>query len=256
MQDLKVTLVQTNQVWEDKAANFENYSRLLQNIKTDLIVLPEMFQTGFSMNTSELAEDLNTSESLAWLKALAEEKDAAVYTSLMIREGNKVFNKGVFVQKNQPTLQYNKRKTFGLAGENEFFDSGDTETIVEYKGWKVQLQICYDLRFPEIVRNKLLPNQSAAYDVIVYVANWPEKRSSHWNALLNARAIENQCFVIGVNRVGNDEKGLSYRGDSKMVNALGEDDKLEPNEECIKTFVLKMDTLTNVRNSLPFLKDA
>lgn len=256
MQDLKVTLVQADQIWEDKTANFENYTRLLKNTDTDLIVLPEMFQTGFSMNTVELAEDIETSESIAWLKALADDKDAAVYTSLMIREGEKVFNKGVLVQKNQPIIQYNKRKTFGLAGENDYFKAGHAETIAEYKGWKLQLQICYDLRFPEIVRNKILPNQNAAYDVILYVANWPEKRSTHWNALLAARAIENQCFVVGVNRVGMDEKSLSYCGDSKVVNALGEDDKLEPNVECVKTFILKMDALTKVRNSLPFLKDA
>lgn len=256
MQDLKVTLVQANQIWEDKAANFKNYKRLLQGIETDLILLPEMFQTGFSMNTSELAEDAESSNSIEWLKILAEEKDAAIYTSLMIREGNSVYNRGVFIQKNQPVLHYDKRKTFGLAGENKYFESGDGETIVDYKGWKLQLQICYDLRFPEIVRNKTLPNQSAAYDVILYVANWPEKRSTHWNALLTARAIENQCFVVGLNRVGLDEKGLSYCGDSKLINALGEDEELEPNEECVKTFVLETDALAKVRNSLPFLKDA
>jgi len=256
MQDLKVTLVQANQIWEDKDANFENYTQLLKTVETDLIVLPEMFQTGFSMNTAELAEDLESSESIAWMQALAEDKNAAVYSSLMIREGDKVYNKGVFVQKNQPILQYNKRKTFGLAGENDYFEAGTTETIVEYKGWKLQLQICYDLRFPEIVRNKILPNQCAAYDVILYVANWPEKRSTHWNALTKARAIENQCFVIGVNRVGMDEKNLSYCGDSKLVNALGEDFTLEPNVECVKTFILEMNALSKIRNSLPFLKDA
>jgi len=256
MQDLRVTLVQANQVWEDKAANFKNYSHLLKDVETDLIVLPEMFQTGFSMNTSELAEDFESSESIEWLKALSIEKNAAIYTSLMIRDKGKVYNRGVFIQQNQPTLHYDKRKTFGLAGENQFFDSGDTETIVEYKGWKFQLQICYDLRFPEIVRNKIQPNLSPAYDVILYVANWPEKRSSHWNALLKARSIENQCFVVGVNRVGKDEKGLYYCGDSKLIDALGEDGKLDPNVECVKTFVLRSDALTSVRSSLPFLKDA
>lgn len=254
MQDLKVTLVQANQKWEDKTANFENYSRLLEQVDTDLIVLPEMFQTGFSMNT-ELAEEAESSESIEWLQKLAEEKGAAVYTSLMIRDGEKTYNRGVFVQKNQPIIHYNKRKTFGLAGEDNYFEAGTSETIVNYKGWKIQLQICYDLRFPEIVRNRMLPNQAPAYDVIVYVANWPEKRSAHWNTLLNARAIENQSFVIGVNRVGTDEKGLSYQGDSKVVDALGEEEKLEPKEECVKTVVLKMNKLKTIREALPFLKD-
>ena len=178
------------------------------------------------------------------------------YPLLKIKKGDTVYNEGVFVQPNQPTHYYSKRKTFGIAGENDNFASGTSEAIVDYKGWKIQLQICYDLRFPEIVRNKILPNLSAAYDVIVYVANWPEKRAVHWNTLLNARAIENQSFVIGVNRVGTDDKGHSYRGDSKLVNALGEDEKLEPKVECVKTLKLNMNDLTSVRKSLPFLKDA
>ena len=255
MQDLRVTLVQADQKWEDKAANFENYSRLLDGVDTDLIVFPEMFQTGFSMNTAEMSEDINSSKSIEWLKKLALEKNCAVYTSLMINRDGKVYNEGVFVQPDQPISHYSKRKTFGLAGESEHFASGNDETIVDYKGWNIQLQICYDLRFPEIVRNRLLPNQSPAYDVILYVANWPEKRSEHWNTLLCARAIENQSYVIGVNRVGQDEKGLIYRGDSKLVNALGEEQKLEPKEECIKSFVLNKQELMKTRESLPFLKD-
>ena len=256
MQDLRVTLVQADQKWEDKEANFENYERLLKDVETDLIVLPEMFQTGFSMNTAELAEDENDSESIKWLEKLAREKNAAVYTSLIIKSGEKVYNRGVFIQNNQPLLHYNKRKTFGLAGESDHFSSGENETIAHYKGWNIQLQICYDLRFPEIVRNKILPNEKPAFDVILYVANWPEKRSSHWNALLSARAIENQSFVIGVNRVGEDKKGLSYSGNSKLVNALGEETNLQLNKECIKTINLEINDLTVIRNSLPFLKDA
>ena len=256
MQDLRVTLVQADQKWEDKTANFENYRRLLVGVKTDLIVLPEMFQTGFSMNTSEMAEDLESSKSIKWLKQFAIEKECAIYTSLIINRDGKVYNEGVFVQPDQRTLYYSKRKTFGLAGESDHFASGNDETIVDYLGWNIQLQICYDLRFPEIVRNKILPNQSPAYDVIVYVANWPEKRSAHWNTLLNARAIENQSFVIGVNRVGKDQNGLAYCGDSKLVNALGEEKKLKPREESVKSFTLKIDELTAMRKSLPFLKDA
>lgn len=254
MQDLSITVVQADQIWENKSANFENYLRLLDDSTSDLIVLPEMFQTGFSMNTA-LAEDFQSSESIEWLKALSKSKDAAVYTSAMIRTDEGTYNRGLFVQPDGTVQHYDKRKTFGLAKEDQFFLSGANETIVEYKGWKIHLQICYDLRFPEIVRNKILPNQSAAYDVILYVANWPEKRSAHWNALLKARAIENQCYVVGVNRVGKDVKELTYSGNSQLVNALGEVKELPAHEEKTRTFIINLRELVKVRELLPFLRD-
>ena len=255
MRDLKVTLVQANQVWEDKKANFSNYERLLENIKTDLIVLPEMFQTGFSMNVEVLAEEVKSSSSILWLQELSQRKNAAIYTSLIVKEGDCFRNQGVFVQGNQKVIRYNKRKTFGLAKESDFFTAGNEEVIVNYLGWNLQLQICYDLRFPEIVRNKILSNQTPAFDVILYVANWPKKRSTHWDALLKARAIENQCYVVGVNRVGIDEKGLDYLGGSKLVSALGETTSLHQESECTQTVVLKSSDLNKIRKTLPFLKD-
>lgn len=255
MQDLRVTLVQANQVWEDKTANFENYTRLLREVNTDLIVLPEMFQTGFSMNTEALKERFTDSNSINWLKQMAKEKNAAIYTSLIIEDYENVYNRGVFVYPNGEIKTYDKRKSFCLAGEDQFFTPGESETIVNYLGWNIQLQICYDLRFPEIVRNRILPNQKAAYDVILYVANWPSKRAAHWNALLNARAIENQCFVVGVNRVGEDEKKHQYSGDSKLVSPLGKEEKLSNDKEIIKTFVLETSVLEGIREMLPFLKD-
>lgn len=255
MQDLRVTLVQANQVWENKTANFTNYERLLEGVETDLIILPEMFHTGFTMNTKVHAEPANESSGIIWLKNLAAKKKAAVYTSLIIKEDQHVFNRGVFVEPSGVVTHYDKRKTFSLAGENNFYNSGNTETIVSYAGWRFQLQICYDLRFPELVRNRIDPNHLAAYDVLLYVANWPEKRSVHWKALLSARAIENQCYVIGVNRVGSDAQNLVYSGDSQMVDALGNVTPLEKNQELAQTIVLNKDNLIQTREKLPFLKD-
>lgn len=255
MQNLKVALVQANQVWENKKANFENYERLLNDVSADLILLPEMFQTGFSMNTSELAEEWQKSESIEWLKSISQTKNCAIYTSLMVSENGNYYNRGVFITPNAEVKKYDKRKSFSLAGEHKAFKSGSTETIVEYLGWKFQLQICYDLRFPEIARNYVLPNLSPAYDVLLYVANWPEKRVSHWNALLKARAIENQAYVLGVNRVGTDANGLAYSGESKIIDALGDNFELSKNEENVFVSILQKGKLNEVRKTLPFLSD-
>lgn len=255
MQDIKVALVQANQVWEDKNANFENYLRLLKNVDADLVLLPEMFQTGFSMNPKELAEEWKKSNSIEWLKALSQSKNCAIYTSLMIAENGKFYNRGVFVTPNGEVKKYDKRKTFSLAGEDKLFCSGETNTIIEYMGWRFQLHVCYDLRFPEISRNYLLPNLTPAYDVLLFVANWPEKRVSHWNALLKARAIENQAYVLGVNRVGTDATEMNYSGESKIINALGEISELKINEENVLIAILEKRKLLEVRKSLPFLSD-
>lgn len=254
MQDLRVTLVQPNQIWEDPTANFDNYERHLKDVNTDLIVLPEMFQTCFSMNL-ELALPFENHPAIDWLKKLAVSKDAAIYTSLMVQDGEHYFNRGVFVTPQGLEATYDKRKTFGLAKENNYFSSGTKQTIVSYKNWNLNLQICYDLRFPEIARNKI-SNQEAQYDVLIYVANWPQKRSEHWKALLKARAIENQCFVVGVNRVGTDGMQFEYSGDSQLVDALGQEKLLEAGKEMTLTFVMKGGELKEIREKLPFLKDA
>lgn len=256
MQDLKVVIVQADQKWEDKKGNFANYTSLLSAIKeTDLIVLPEMFHTGFSMNVEKLGEKFEESEGINWLKKLADDRKAAVYTSLIIQDKNEYYNRGVFVYPNGNLEYYDKRKSFCLAGEDKYFSAGNNRTIVEYKGWKIQLQICYDLRFPEIARNEIDTNGDAIYDVLIYVANWPERRSLHWKSLLQARAIENQCYVIGVNRCGQDGSNLSYSGDSSIISPLGEK-LIEINfNELISEKVLAYKELINTRKALPFLKD-
>ena len=252
MRDLKVTLVQADQKWEDKQGNFDLFTSLVRDITdTDLIVLPEMFNTAFSMNTS-LAETMD-GKSIHWLSQLAREKNAAVYTSLMISENGTFFNRGVFVYPSGEISTYDKRKTFSLAGENEHFSSGQSSTIVHYLGWNIQLHICYDLRFPEISRNELVDGKPA-YDLILYVANWPEKRALHWKALLKARAIENQAYLIGVNRIGTDGKEFLYSGDSAFIDALGNEQVL-PTIESAHTFTVQTEKLQNIRKMLPFLQD-
>ena len=253
MQNLKVTLVQANQIWESPEANYSNYMSLLNGVETDLILLPEMFQTCFTMNR-KWADPFDSSEGLDWLKELAVQQNSAVYTSLMVKDGDAFYNRGVFITPEKEVFTYDKRKTFGLAKENNYFSAGQSETIVAYKGWKFQLQICYDLRFPEIVRNNV-SNHSYNYDVILYVANWPKKRSTHWKALLRARAIENQCYVFGVNRVGTDGLGFEYSGDSTMVDALGQEKTLTAGTEMVQTFVTNSDELKEIREKLPFLRD-
>jgi predicted amidohydrolase len=256
MQDLRVTLVQANQIWEDKQLNLDNYSRLLLNSEeTDVIVLPEMFHTSFTMNAEKFAETMEDSLGLNWLKETAKQKNAAIYTSLIIKENNHFYNRGVFVYPTGEISTYDKRQTFGLAGEDKVFTAGKVKTIVEYKGWKIQLQICYDLRFPEIARNELDANQNPIYDALIYVANWPEKRRVHWQTLLTARAIENQCYTIGLNRVGEDGTGLIYSGDSQVSDLLGETVNLTTKKEEIRQIILSKESLTKTRLSLPFLKD-
>jgi omega-amidase len=255
MQDLRITTVQANQLWEDKKDNLANYERLLKDIKpSDLIIFPEMFHTGFSMNVEALAENLENSLGINWLKNCAKTKNCAVYTSLIIEENGLFFNRGVFIEPTGKLSIYDKRKCFSLAHEDDFFTAGKNEVIIEYKTWKIQLQICYDLRFPEIVRNRI-ENNSPAYDLILYVANWPKKRAEHWKALLKARAIENQCYVVGVNRVGSDGKGLEYSGDSSCFNALGESELNCNDMEQIQQHTLAMKNLIEIRKSIPFLKD-
>ncbi|HIP31203.1 MAG TPA: nitrilase family protein [Crocinitomicaceae bacterium] len=252
MSNLTVTLVEIDQVWENKQANFDLYIDYLKGVETDLILLPEMFNTAFSMNAEELAEPWGKSVSIQWLQKLSKEKSAAIYTSLIIKENENYYNRGVFVCPNGRVKYYDKRKSFSLAGEDKTFTKGEKEVIVDYKGWKFQLQICYDLRFPEIVRNRIKKDGTPAYDAILYVANWPEKRIEHWSILLKARAIENQCYVLSVNRLGVDCQGLNYNGCSSVVSANGI--FLSPRTPSQHYNILKED-LHQTRTKLPFLID-
>lgn len=257
MQNLNVTLVQCQQFWEDKSANLAHFDTLLEEIEsTNLILLPEMFHTSFSMNPKALAESMEDSMALNWLKKTANEKNCAIYTSFIAQENNAFYNRGIFMFPAGNFEIYDKRKLFSLAGEQKVFTAGTKETIIEYLGWKIQLQICYDLRFPEIARNRWVSNENPAYDVLLYIANWPEKRALHWKTLLTARAIENQSYVIGVNRVGKDGKRLDYSGDSAAIDALGNQlVSFDYAQEALKAVELSKEKLDEIRKQLSFLKD-
>ncbi|MGM0478523.1 MAG: amidohydrolase [Bacteroidota bacterium] len=255
MQDLKVTLIQAKQEWEDKEVNLDHFTKMLNEIEnpTDLIILPEMFQTSFTMNAKAMGETMEGS-SLTWLKQKSREKEAAIMASLIIEADGNYYNRMVFVTPDLQVQYYDKRKLFTLAKEDEHYSSGTENTIVEYKGWKILLQVCYDLRFPEVARNKVKDGEFD-YDAIVYVANWPEKRSLHWKVLLQARAVENQCYVVGVNRVGEDANNLSYSGDSCIISPLGEIEQYHAYDEIIMSDMLEVDILQETRTKLPFLQD-
>jgi predicted amidohydrolase len=255
MQDLTVAFLQFDQVWQDKRANYARIEAYFQDSPSiDLVLLPEMFHTGFSMHVG-LADDWLESEGLDFLKTLARQHDFSIYTSLMVQEGDKYANRGVFIAPNGKVHTYDKRKSFGLGGEDQYFTSGAQEKIVEFNGWKINLQICYDLRFPELVRNRITRG-AEAYDLLLYVANWPQKRIAHWDALLKARAIENQCYVVACNRVGNDGNGLVYNGHSQAIDFFGKYLNGPHEHEGLFVVELSKDGLAEGRKILPFLKDA
>jgi predicted amidohydrolase len=221
MQDLKIAIVQSDIVWENSSANLEIFARKISAIKetVDLIVLPEMFNTAFSMNPNVCAET-EDGASISWLRVKAAEKKCVIIASLLIQENEKYFNRLIWMNPDGFFQQYDKKHLFRFAGENEVFTAGSSKITPPLKGWNFSPLVCYDLRFPVWSMNTFL-NDKFKYDCLVYIANWPEKRREAWMSLLVARAIENQAYVIGVNRVGIDGKGNSYSGDSMLVDPKG-----------------------------------
>jgi predicted amidohydrolase len=220
---LSFTIIQTQLHWEDKGANLDMLSQKIKSITeyTEIIILPEMFNTGFSMQPEKFAETME-GPTVDWMKKLAEEKKVIITGSLMIVEGGKYYNRLIWMLPNGQLGYYNKRHLFAFAEEDQHYTPGNKRLIASVKGWKINLQICYDLRFPVWARQQLSKDLEKEYDVLLYVANWPEKRSHAWKTLLTARAIENQCFTIGVNRVGLDGNNIAHSGDSMVVGPLGE----------------------------------
>lgn len=256
MATLSVTLLQANLHWEDKAANLAAFEEKMQGLKgkTQLVILPEMFSTGFSMQPQKLAEEMS-GESVAWMKRMAAENQVILTGSLIIKEGEQYFNRLIWMLPNGQYGTYDKRHLFAFAGEDQHYASGSKRLIASVNGWKINLQVCYDLRFPVWARQQS-QEEGPEYDLLVYVANWPERRRQAWMTLLQARAIENQCYVIGVNRVGNDGNQIYHSGDSMVVDPLGEVLFTERDKEVTHTLVLDTERLQQVRNTLPFLKDA
>ena len=224
--------------------------------RTEVIVLPEMFSTGFSMQSARLAETMDGS-AVQWVKKKAAEKNVIITGSLIIKDGDRYVNRLIWMQPNGVYGTYDKRHLFGYAGEHEHYLPGDKRLIAQVKGWKINLSVCYDLRFPVWARNAIVAETGApAYDVLINVANWPERRNTPWKTLLQARAIENQAYVIGLNRVGNDGNNIYHSGDSSIIDPMGEIIYQKAHDEDIFTYTLERARLEEVRKNLPFLKDA
>lgn len=247
---MKVALIQTDIIWEDTERNRINFEEKINTIvaDVDLIVLPEMFTTGFSMHPERVAETMD-GKSILWLQALAKSKNKAITGSLIIKENNNFYNRLVFVFPSGEIQYYDKRHLFSLAGEDKVYTSGAKRLIVEYKGWKICPLICYDLRFPVFSRN------TEGYDLLLYVASWPKPRINAWDALLKARAIENMCYTVGVNRIGEDGNKYPYSGHSQVIDFLG-NAIIEPsNEEGVFITSVDKQPLLETRNKLGFLDD-
>jgi len=247
---MKIALIQSDLYWEDASKNRKSFESKINQIDSDvnLVVLPEMFSTGFTMNAPEVAETMQ-GDTVLWLQSLAKQKNFAITGSLIIVENEKYYNRMLFVFPSGEIQYYDKRHLFSLAGEDKFYTSGKEKVIIEYLDWKICLQVCYDLRFPVFARN--VEN----YDLLLYVANWPKVRTNAWDTLLKARAIENLSYVVGVNRVGLDANNYEHVGHSQVVDFLG-DFILEP-QETAAVFIVELDkkAMLGTRKKLDFLSD-
>jgi omega-amidase len=273
MNTLTITLIQPNLHWEDKKANLNMLSEKIESIeeKTEVIVLPEMFSTGFSMNPELLAETMD-GETIQWMKKIAGEKNIILAGSIIIedssipdetgiRGGKKYFNRLIWMLPNGDYGYYDKRHLFAYGNEHLHYQPGNKRLIASVKGWKINLLVCYDLRFPVWSRQSPLSfgegsGVRSEYDLLIYVANWPQKRNHAWKTLLQARAIENQCYVVGVNRVGEDGNGIYYSGGSMIIDPLGDILYEKGDEEDTFTYTLQKESLNEVREKFPFWKNA
>ena len=247
---MKVALIQSSLTWENPTANRNHFEEKINAIseQVDLIVLPEMFSTGFTMNPEVVFETIE-GETVLWLQSLAKAKNSAITGSLVIKENDNFYNRLVFVFPSGEIKFYDKRHLFTLAGEDKVYTSGEKKLIVEYLGWKICPLVCYDLRFPVFARN------IEDYDVLIYVANWPKVRINAWDILLKARSIENMCYTIGVNRIGFDNNNFEHLGHSQTVDFIG-NYVLEPQEtEGVFIVELNKEKLLETRKKLGFLND-
>jgi predicted amidohydrolase len=248
---LRVTLVQTELAWQDPAANRQRLAAHLHGLisHTDLVALPEMFSTGFSMDAAALAEDM-AGPTIGWMREEAAALGCVITGSLIIREQGRCYNRLVWARPDGTLQHYDKRHLFRIAGEQDHYVAGGRRLVVELKGWRVCPMICYDLRFPVWSRNR------DDYDLLLYVANWPQRRAHAWSTLLKARAIENLSYVVGVNRIGRDGNGAAYAGDSVALDFLGRTLSSEGGGDRVETAVLDLESLHAYRRSFPVHLDA
>jgi len=279
MNDLKITLIQTDLFWENKAANLQMLEQKINSISqaTHVVVLPEMFSTGFSMKPELFAEKMD-GKTVAWMKEMAATKKIILTGSIIIAHNGRYYNRLVWMLPNGGYGYYDKRHLFAFGAEDKHYAAGEKRLIVSVNGWKINLQVCYDLRFPVWARQQALPPHSrglagraleetvseahektdgeAEYDVLLYVANWPERRIHAWKTLLMARAIENQCYAIGVNRVGKDGNDIYHSGASMVAGPMGEMLYQKEHDADIFTIHLSKEHLIATREKFPFSKDA
>ncbi|TBM98989.1 amidohydrolase [Hyunsoonleella flava] len=249
--DLKIALVQTDLVWENPEQNRLNFGEKIKSIKeeVDIIILPEMFTSGFTMNAKSVAETMD-GVTVSWLKDMAKTVQSAVAGSVVISEDGSYFNRFLFVEPSGKLSYYDKRHTFTLAGEHKVYTAGKSKLILDYEGWRICPLVCYDLRFPVWARN------TENYDILLYVANWPVPRIDAWDALLKARAIENMSYSIGVNRIGVDGANIGYCGSSACYDVLGKKiSEIPMNKEVIEIVNLSKNHIRKYRNALKFLED-
>jgi len=250
MSTLNITLVQADLAWHQPEQNRRHIQHLVCRScgDTDMVVLPEMFTTGFTMQAEDFAETMQ-GPTVQWMNSLAQELDAAVCGSVIISENGRFFNRFVFAMPGGDVASYDKRHLFAMAGEHRSYSAGERREIVTFRGWRICPMICYDLRFPSWSRN------TDDFDLLVYVANWPDRRREHWQVLCRARAIENQCYVAAVNRVGTDGKGHDYSGDSALFDFAGEERWHSAGGEAVRTLILDRQAMAAYRERFPFLAD-
>jgi omega-amidase len=249
---MKISVIQSDPKWEDKLTNFSSLERLISPLykKTDLIILPEMFNTGFSLNPEKLSEP-SRGETSDWMRSISEAGNMGVCGSYIVKENGNFFNRFQFVSPETETVFYDKRHLFSIGGEDRLFTAGKNRLVFGFRGVRISPYICYDLRFPVWSRNR---NE---YDLMINSANWPESRITVWNTLLKARAIENQCFVAGANRVGIDGENIKYCGDSMIINPRGEIiASVNQNLECSITSEISITELSDFRKKFPVSNDA
>ncbi len=251
--DLTISTLQTSLYWEDPAKNIAHLTEKIAALPpTDLLILPEMFTTGFTMKPESLAEEAG-GLGLKWMQDQARAKGCVLVGSISVKETEHYYNRLYWVKPDGSFLSYDKRHLFRMGKEHEHYTAGSSRLTIDYKGWNICPLICYDLRFPVWSRN----SSTEPYDLLIYVANWPEVRSFPWKQLLIARAIENQCYVAGVNRIGADGNGFSHSGDSVVLNPKGEAiSQTKANDDRLETLVLSHQALADFRNAFPVLTDA
>jgi predicted amidohydrolase len=257
MLDLKVALIQVSVFWEDKAANLDHLGSLFMDVEqgTNLIILPEMFNTGFSMKSESLFETM-TGETISWMKKKASKLNSVITGSVIIKENGKFYNRLLWVTQTGVMEWYDKRHLFRMGDEHQHFSAGKNRKVFELNGWRLMPQVCYDLRFPVWSRNTINDLGEFVFDVLFYAANWPQRRIHQWDALLKARAIENQSYVLSVNRIGSDPTGIDYPGHSTVIDPLGEQIAFNEREETILYATLSKKALKEYRELFPAWKDA